>query len=385
MESPLIIGDLREFKVVRAGNPVVAGGAAVGPSEPAVRHVDRALRTIRDDFNFETILNAVEVLEPYVAARTMVEQLSAVRPILTAFTDPMPRYDGLMNWQLLWQLRWDIIRLVRERVIGGASTASDDYLHGSDAMLTSVRDAFVVHALNLNYDDLLERGHAWEDGFPPTADGWTAFDRARYVAALSSGDHVMTHLHGSVRYGYIVGDRTALIRDKPQRQVVKYAVTEEATRSLQEAPLPSYTDDVIDDAAPIISGANKVLKFTTPPYSYYYSALQQALQSSDRILCLGYGFGDPHVNNWIREAIAHHGETKVRLAVVDYRDPRGPWPLRDREMFLEVRSRLGPIDLDGAAAREFVASGNICVTLEGYPPRSDIVRRIVEFLAEDTR
>jgi hypothetical protein len=193
----------------------------------------------------------------------------------------------------------------------------------------------------------------------------------------------MTHLHGSVRYGYMIEDPTAVTRDKPQRQVVKYDSTADATRSLQNQPLPSYTDDVIDDAAPIISGANKVLKFTTPPYSYCYSALQQALQTSDRIMCLGYGFGDPHVNNWIREAIAHHGGDTVRLAVIDYRDPNGSWPTEDREMFKEVRSRLGPINLDGAAAREFTESGNICVTLEGYPPRRDIARRIVTFLVED--
>lgn len=385
LPSPQVIGELRPFNVIVDGTLQTIGASLLQPSEPAVRQIDRALRTIRDDFNFETILHAVEVLEPYVAARTLVGGLADVRPILTAFTDPTPRYDALMNWQLLWTLRWDIIRLIRERVIAGSDAARDNYLAGSNATLDMLREKFIVHALNLNYDDLFERSLTWQDGFPLEAEDRIAFDRSAYMAALLSDEHVMTHLHGSVRFGYSIDNSAGVAQTKPQREVIKYATTEAATATLFEPPTPGYTDDVIDDAAPIVSGANKVLKFTTAPYSYYYAALQQTLQQSRKILCIGYGFADPHVNNWIREAIAHHGEENIRLGVMDYRPDNGDWPLDMREAFREIRDCLkrGPLELEGPAAREFASSGNICLTLNGYPPRRDIARRIVEFLEDE--
>ncbi len=388
LQFPRIIADNRPFRTIIEGTPrtVNAGDESPFPSEPAIRHLDRGVRTVRDDINFEHLLHAVEVLEPYVAARTFLSELSEVRPVLTAFTDPTPRYTGLMNWHLLVQLRWDMIRVVRNFVLSGTATPPPRFQQDSDAVMRVLRDAFTMHVFNLNYDDLLERSLHWYDGFDSRAPEWSAFDRTGYANALGSHTHhMMTHLHGSVRFGYITGKPSPVITQRQHRQIVKYSTADAATTTLLQPPEPLYTDDIIDDPAPIISGANKVLKFTSPPYSYYYSALQQVLQRSSRILCIGYGFGDPHVNNWIGEAIAHHGEDRIRMAVIDLREHTGEWVLDTRSGFSEVRDRLsrGPLELDDIGSREFASSGGICLTLGGYPPRSDIARRIVRFLLED--
>jgi hypothetical protein len=384
MISPRVIGDFREYLIREDNIDKHAGLAFSTPSEPAVAQIERALRSIRSSYNFETVLHAVETLEPYVAARTLVNQLADVRPILTAFTDPTPRYDSLMNWALLWRLRWDIIRLVRLKVLEGSSAPQDCYLRQSGELLSLLRSAFTVHAFNLNYDDLLERDHHWSDGYPRGNEIWTVFDRAAYAESLLSADHVMTHLHGSVRFGYIPSTSSATAYDPTQRQVVKYTEPLDATPSLQYPPAPRYTDDIIDDSAPIISGANKVMKFTTPPYSYYFSAFQQAAQRNDRILFLGYGFTDPHVNNWVLEAVQHHGQKQMRVAVVDYRYPQSTWLLERNSTFVELTSRLtdGTLDTEGPMSREFVSSGRIGVTVGGYPTRTDIAQKIVAFLKE---
>jgi hypothetical protein len=194
----------------------------------------------------------------------------------------------------------------------------------------------------------------------------------------------MTHLHGSVSFGYGSKKQRAS-KEREERAIVKHHTAEAATQSLLDPPNPRYTDDAIDEASPIISGANKVLKFTVPPYSYYYAALQQTLQKSKRILSIGYGFSDPHVNNWIDEAVAHHGEKQTRLAVVDHCADANNWMLEKRTRFVAIKQKLsvGPLDLSDASVREFSSSGGICVTLNAYPPREDLLLRIVSFLLRD--
>lgn len=389
MQSPRIRGDMREYYIQNGSDPPTPAGAVLGiqPSEPAVRQIDRALRSIRRTYNFETILHAVETLEPYVASRTLLQDLADVRPILTAFTDPTPRYDPLMNWVLLWRTRWEIIRVVRDLVITGSARADARYLESTASFIEKVGDAFVIDAFNLNYDDLFERTHGWSDGFAPVAAGWSGFDRASYVNAFHDDAHTMTHLHGSVRFGYRAEDTSAVKGGPPQRQVVKYAQIGDAGPTLVDPPMPRYTDDAIDDAAPLISGANKVLKFTTVPYSYYFSALQQAAQRNDRVLFVGYGFTDPHVNNWILEAIQHHGEHAVRAVVVDYRplEQTSIWGLPTNPSFHEIQSRLNgsSLDLESPLAREFIFAGRFGISGGGYPPRGDVTDRIITFLQED--
>lgn len=385
MQSPRVLGDMRDFYIQSEGGVSGLAPRMQISSEPAVLQIERGLRSVRDTINFEAILHAVETLEPYVASRTLLHEIANVRPILTAFTDPTARYDSLMNWHLLWTMRWEIIRLVRDRVISGSSNPDVSYLNSTKYMLDALRNNFVVDAFNLNYDDLLEQTHIWDDGFAKE-ESWSVFDRAAYIRARNDASHLMTHLHGSTRFGYRNEDLEAIRRNGPQRQVVRYADLMAATESLQYPPTPTYTDDVIDDAAPLISGANKVMKFTTAPYSYYFSALQQAAQTNDRLLFLGYGFADPHVNNWILETIHHHGEHCVRAVVVDLKpkDAKESWRLLDNAVFSEVRARLGgsPVNLSNPQVREFVFAGRLGLSGGGYPIRSDIVDAIVHFLME---
>lgn len=359
--------------------------SGLDPSEPAILQVERALRSIRRDINFESLLHAIETLEPYVASRTLLRDLAEVKPILTAFTDPSPRHDALMNWRLLWTMRWEVIRCVRRRVSDGVSNADEAYLEQARSFLLQLREAFVVDAFNLNYDDLFEREYDWVDGYDPTTE-CAEFDRSAYAAARSRGDHIMSHLHGSIHFGYAPAEARRPDGKGPPREVVRYRDCSSAQASLHSPPTPTYTDDAIDDAAPIVSGANKVMKFTTAPYSYYYAALQQAAQTNDRFLFLGYGFADPHVNNWVLEAIQHHGSENVRAAVIDYKPPNrnALWRLPATRGFSYLQSRLGAptLSLHGPRAREFVSEGRLALSSGGFPARRDIAQSIIEFLKD---
>src|SRR6202011_2423012 len=63
MTSPRVIGDVRQYIAIEGGTPRYLGSSLRDPSEPAIRLVDRALRSIRETHDFEDLLHAVEVLE----------------------------------------------------------------------------------------------------------------------------------------------------------------------------------------------------------------------------------------------------------------------------------------------------------------------------------
>src|SRR6516164_1906034 len=56
-------------------------------------------------------------------------------------------------------------------------------------------------------------------------------------------------------------------------------------------------------------GSIKVAKLAgnPEPYAHYYAAFSESLLESHRVLVIGYGAEDPHVNTWLREFGRAHG------------------------------------------------------------------------------
>jgi SIR2-like domain len=110
-------------------------------------------------------------------------------------------------------------------------------------------------------------------------------------------------LHGSVRFG-------------PSRNdfgLVKYSDIEaarEANKAIACSDKCSGGQIVSSDS--IISGLNKAARLTLnpEPYGYYYRALIDSLLSNERLLVIGYGARDEHVNTWFGQFHAKHGERR---------------------------------------------------------------------------
>jgi hypothetical protein len=68
---------------------------------------------------------------------------------------------------------------------------------------------------------------------------------------------------------------------------------------------------------PIIAGLNKIgaLAFNIRPFAYYLSSGARAIAEAKRILVIGYGGRDPHVNVWLEENARIHGDDR-RCAVI---------------------------------------------------------------------
>ncbi len=94
---------------------------------------------------------------------------------------------------------------------------------------------------------------------------------------------------------------------------------------------------------PLITGLDKTAKvFVAEPYRTYHHALHSLVERVPRLLVVGYGFGDLHVNANINHFWRLHGDDR-RVAIIDYWDPWLPssgW-YRDRAGLFEAISRLG--------------------------------------------
>jgi len=78
--------------------------------------------------------------------------------------------------------------------------------------------------------------------------------------------------------------------------------------------MPSLQDGrfVSTALAPIISGLDKITKLAhePEPFGHYYQAFVDSLLACNRLLVIGYGGRDPHVNAWIEQWKRMHGDDR---------------------------------------------------------------------------
>jgi hypothetical protein len=177
-------------------------------------------------------------------------------------------------------------------------------------LIADLCEEFRLTLFTLNYDDLIDRGcPTGFDGFVADRENstsgayWEAhsFDARVFDLWRDSMEPVLVHLHGSVRFG-------------PSRQgfdLVKYsssAAAGEAIQSVSRSDKSSGGQIVSSDS--IISGLNKAARLTLNPipYGYYYRALIDSLLSNERLLVIGYGAADEHVNTWLEQFHLRHGD-----------------------------------------------------------------------------
>jgi hypothetical protein len=79
----------------------------------------------------------------------------------------------------------------------------------------------------------------------------------------------------------------------------------------------------IAEAGPIISGLRKADKLISHPYAYFHHALAEELISCRRLLIIGYGGDDYHLNFWIRHLKERWGKD-ARVAIVTHSDDPRP-------------------------------------------------------------
>jgi hypothetical protein len=283
---------------------------ALSEGVPFLRLLVRALSNTFESVNFELILHAIEQLLPFASMRAGAVSSDQFHPAIAAFVEMLKHCEALNDWPLLRVARESVISEIHSEIQNRAFQLPKELpLH---KLIVALAEEFQLAIFTLNYDDVVDGARTdWFDGFVGNKEGstggayWEAnsFDAQAFDLWRDSNEPVLVHLHGSVRFG-------------PSRQgfdLVKYSNTVaagEAIKAISRSDKSSGGQIVSSDS--IISGLNKAARLTLNPvpYGYYYRALIDSLLSNERLLVIGYGARDEHVNTWLGQFGVKHAERR---------------------------------------------------------------------------
>ena len=360
-----------------------------GSRVSAARLLHRALRSeYGAQINFELALHAIESLLSYSAADTFDDRLADVHQVMRAFTDPSPRWTTLVHYDVLKRLResmlTEIVRLfnARERKAWTALTPTSSIANRSSQFIDALSQAFSLRCFTLNYDTLIDRHLNWNDGFPN--ENGAAFSRSRFNKKLSVSEPFLFHLHGSTQFGFTETGAIGKFRDSADA-LASY----EQARSFK----PNQAGE-LNDAGPIISGLRKLDKLNSTPYGYYYSAFINSIIAEPRLLVIGYGFKDAHLNYWLGQHRAiHRSERRVVLirksrdlaraigtANADNEEP-GKLYRSAAEELLWRQAEAKSVEWKSSTRLSYMQSAQLLVVLSGYPLNGLGLRLVRDHLA----
>lgn len=143
------------------------------------------------------------------------------------------------------------------------------------------------------------------------------------------------HLHGSIHLGYRRG------RSDPDPLGWQYTYRDLFWHPDPASALSSWGPSTSDQTqagrtmigGPLITGFQKPDKLLIEPLATYYCRLGRRLAEVPRLLVIGYGFGDRHINQLLSGMGRRHGSA-LRIAVVtsfDTNQMHGSWDEHDEE------------------------------------------------------
>ena len=151
--------------------------------------------------------------------------------------------------------------------------------------LNRLRDHFQISVVTVNYDNILYRSLGnITTGFNVFGrfEDRLLFDRDTWPCIL--------HLHGSVHFK-MISKKTDLHHITWEEDLSKINPGDSCGRG----PILSTEGSMFPNSV-IIAGYGKSIQMLRRPFRTYYSELDRLVSSSDALLCLGYGFGDMHLN-----------------------------------------------------------------------------------------
>ena len=293
--------------------PAVNLGATPGAiGVPLADLLWKALSAYYDNPNFETMIHGIEALLAFQTGTPGAQIPDVVKPVSNAFMDVTQRWTRLAASTDLQDLASKILQRVAWRVAEGARDAPKSARYAdARAFVARLASDFDVTFVNLNYDDALDVLLPESvDGYPD-GDG-VLFDWSLLRAADQRPRNL--HVHGSVKFG--------IKTDSPNRSatIVKYRTAGAASHQW------GYTIDVTAQSGervlvgPIITGLRKADKTLWAPYGHYLHYFVEQLFCSSRIVAIGYGGADNHVNQWLLQWLLHHRASARFVAITKFDD-----------------------------------------------------------------
>jgi len=272
--------------------------------------------------NFEDVLHVLEEVESYHSAVPSRAHV-ATRPFV-ALTEP------------LRSLLPDVLSARRERLalIEEIASAFDGINYDASwrplyRLLRPFLNTHNIDIFTLNYDLIsdasayalsLVSGKHWFDGFgnPIDMDMNCGFRSDEYAGWDKTPLYItLSHIHGSLRFAYNLSDVRMAYAEPIE-------IVSAQSFDIARANWTDFHDIARDDesfsffgVSPIVSGLRKSEKLNIRPYANYYAGLANAISKSPRLIVIGYGGGDEHINYWIRELNRIHPRDGRVIEITD--------------------------------------------------------------------
>ena len=251
---------------------------------------------------------------------------------------------------------------------------------------------------NLNYDNTIENSLGeYEDGFPPIKDSeeYSRFSAKRYCEN-SRRVSTIAHLHGQILFSVA----KSYPFEYSMRDMVKNRDYESACKNRIGGQFPPSNQAKEKYLQPeIVSGLRKTEKMTFAPNNVYLSDLARKVVENNRLMIIGYSFGDLYLNEILGLGMAAHGDD-FKVVIIDKfpsyinsytlffqhmaRNPQGYTfvaRLAKDGLFNEIGKDEIPFIVDGYDKPLISKNGNLMMCINGFKDAVENHRdTIMEFL-----
>lgn len=168
---------------------------------------------------------------------------------------------------------------------------------------------------SLNYDNTIESSLGeYEDGFPPFKEGedYCRFSAKRYLKNQRDVSTI-AHLHGQILFS----EAREYPYDYSIRDMVKNRDYQTAFKNRAGGQFPPSNQAKEEYLQPfIVSGSRKTEKMTFAPNNVYLSDLTRKVIENNRLMIIGYSFGDLYLNEILGLGMAAHGDD-FKVVIID--------------------------------------------------------------------
>jgi hypothetical protein len=151
-------------------------------------------------------------------------------------------------------------------------------------------------------------GPPWSTGFvqtPIDLNGAMLFSPTFFAQESPVVTLRLAHLHGSLRFGYTT--RGDSMSSEANVELAEFDdIAHAAAVRQQIGPAAFGFGKSLINASPLISGLRKSEKLNAVPYGNYFADLARRVSQSTRLLLIGYGGADPHINFWLEQFMQFH-------------------------------------------------------------------------------
>ena len=208
-------------------------------------------------------------------------------------------------------------------IVAGYNSYFEKEKHNKERWLTDfILSLGTTDIFNFNYDTVFENVYGdggYEDGFEltPITKEYQIFNPNKLMNC-QDGKSTINHLHGCINY-YHPDDPNAHVNELRFEDWVKYPTYEDVRKRMlghSQSQPHSQTKETIYNG-PIITGLNKTAKLNCVPFDFYHAYLVNTITRSNKLLIIGYSFGDLYCNQLIQRMNLIHGKD-ARVCIIDY-------------------------------------------------------------------